>query len=69
MRVIVSCVSSSVPYFGHGRSTRAENSEVVMKKSYEKPEVVKFGSVEQITELLLYDGGNNLPPTLTLIVK
>jgi hypothetical protein len=29
---------------------------------------VKFGSVEQITELLEYNG-NNLPPTLALIVK
>jgi hypothetical protein len=42
-----------------------------MKKTYAKPEVVKFGSVEQITELLAYDGGNGnqLPPTLALIVK
>ena len=40
-----------------------------MKKTYAKPEVVKFGSVEQITELLAYDGGNQLPPTLALIVR
>jgi len=40
-----------------------------MKKTYAKPEVVKFGSVEQITEQVAYDGGNQLPPTLALIVK
>jgi hypothetical protein len=52
----------------HGRSSRADNSEVRMKKSYEKPEVVKFGSVEQITELLQYDGGGNNPPLLAAII-
>jgi len=40
-----------------------------MRKSYAKPEVVKFGSVEQITELLQYDGNGNPPVTLALIIK
>lgn len=40
-----------------------------MKKSYAKPEVVKFGSVEQITELLEYNGNGNPPVALALIVK